>query len=118
MSAKETFVICLVIIQVIAGCAAKTVPEKLPDLNFISFVQDGLTTKKDVLLRLGPASGAYQHETILTYRIFYDPSDGNKWRVIDKCLPFDWQFVTYNLVLVFNENSILESHSLIQLRKK
>lgn len=118
MMAKGKVLAFMLILLILAGCATSKVQENPPDLNFMSFVQDGTTSKKDVLLHLGQATGEYAEETILTYRIFYDPYDGNKWRVIDKCLPFDWEFVTYNLVFVFDEKNVLKSHSLIPIRNK
>lgn len=102
----------------ITSCTFQAVnnEDALSDLEKLKFIQDSVTTKKEILLKLGPPSGKYQDDSILTYRLSYDVSSNEKWHVVDKCLPFNWQFVDYNLVLVFDNNNIVEKQSLIPIR--
>lgn len=108
----------IVFALIVTGCTTKAVQQKAtPDLPKLTFIQDNITTKKEVFIKLGPPTGSFDNEKILTYRLFNDPDIGEEWHVTDKCLPFSWRFTNYNLVLVFNESDILTEHSLVRIGK-
>ena len=101
----------IIITAIFAGCAYERPTP--PDESIIEFLEDGLTTKKEAILELGYPSGKFEGERILTYRLSY--SSEQKWRVREKVDPYDWQLVKYSLVLVFDDNNVLEKHSLVPI---
>ena len=78
-------------------------------------VQDGRTTRQEVLLRLGTPSSTFEGGRILTYDFLADP-DG-EWRRVGSSGANDWAYPhprTASLVLVFGPDDRLVRHSLVK----
>jgi hypothetical protein len=94
---------------VLAGCATTN---HVYNKDLLSFLEDGKTSRDEVLLKLGNPSSKFEGERIFTYKIGGDKEKG--YRVLYPCPR--WEGVGYSMILVFDENSILSKHSLIQVR--
>ena len=85
-------------------------PEGRKDL--LSFLQDGSTTKNDVVTRIGAAS-VWSGGGIWTYRVgeetegYYLPAKKT-----------DWSDARYCLVLQFGPNGVLRRHALINIETR
>jgi hypothetical protein len=101
---------------VLSGCATsppRSVAGAQKDL--LDFMHSGVTTREEVLLKLGQPSGSFQQEEILTYRLMGDARHG--YRLVTKSPePLGWLWVRYNLVLTFNPNGILEKQNLVSIQ--
>ncbi len=103
------------------GCAPKyqIVDEEVETIWF-PYLQDGKTTKEDVLLRLGLPTAQFEGEKILTYRLMLSSNEGLVVvsREIDIKDPrlSQWARAEYSLILVFNDQHILKKHSLLRVR--
>jgi len=112
--------------------------------KWFPFLDDGKTTKQEVLLRLGKPASTFQNERIFSYRLKEDhrPEDHCEGSSVScekqQLIPvaqgpytmvqsFDetgtWiiryrpvDAVPYNLVLSFDEKGILQKHNLIKVR--
>ncbi|MGE5839021.1 MAG: hypothetical protein ACM34H_03745 [Deltaproteobacteria bacterium] len=103
-----------------AGCATPKVQPADPQLIFksdmLGFLQDGVTTRDEVVLKLGIPSAQIEGERILMYQLKAD--ENGKWHLIAPQWNVNtglrtWSEGTCSLVLVFGENSILQRHSLV-----
>ena len=112
MTFKSKLLNWFFIALIFAGCAANERPTP-PDESIIAFLEEGVTTKEEAILKLGFPSGQFDGERILTYRLSY--SKEHQWHTREKVIPYDWRFVKYSLVLVFNDDNILKAHSLIPI---
>ncbi|HJV22849.1 MAG TPA: hypothetical protein VJ570_09130 [Holophagaceae bacterium] len=85
----------------------------------LSFLQDGRTTRQEVLLRLGTPISTFEGERILTYD-FVRMSDGG-WHRVGVTATSDWRFGyvpgACSLVLVFGPEGVLQRHSLVRDRE-
>jgi len=90
------------------------------EAKWLSYLEDGRTTKEDVLLRLGLPSAQFEGERILTYRMMLSKEEGLVVvsRELDARDPWlsQWAKAEYSLVLVFDEQHILRRHSLLRVR--
>jgi hypothetical protein len=102
------------------GCATPKVQPADPQLIFtsdlLSFLQDGVTTREEVVLKLGLPSAQIEGERILLYQLRTD-EDG-KWHLVAPRWNAPtglraWSEGTMSLVLVFGENGVLRKHSLV-----
>jgi hypothetical protein len=86
--------------------------------DLMSFLAVGVTTRQDVMLRLGPPSGRFENEKILTYRLGYEPKNQGYY-VVEREGGLGgwptWLWAKFSLVLVFNEAGVLEKHSLVEV---
>ena len=110
----------LILIIIIAGCSKPHIKpinnQLLLNSELIGFIRDGITTREEVLLRLGVPSAQFEGEKILTYQLHVDQE--GKWQLVaPKINEFsnlrEWQKGTYSLVLVFNSDGVLRKHSLV-----
>ena len=92
---------------VLSGCS--TTPVGRGDL--LDFIQDGVTTRADIVLRLGEPSATYENSRIMTYRLSRDEG-GWFLQVSDK----RWHGNVANLVVVIDDHSVVIRHSLVQFR--
>ncbi len=107
----------------LAGCASvptlKTADTDL-EAKWLSFVKDNISTKQDILLKLGLPSAQFENEKILIYRLMLDEKDGLV--PVDRSFaPQDprisqWYQGQFNLVLVFDERNVLVRHSFLKVR--
>lgn len=79
--------------------------------GLLDFIQDGQTTKEDVLLRLGEPNALYEDARILTYRLSQDEKG---WILLGPTKGWSEAFV--NLVLVFDSQGVLRRHSQVKVR--
>jgi hypothetical protein len=102
------------------GCATPKVhpgdPQLILESNLLGFLQDGVTTREDVILRLGIPSAQIEGEKILMYQLKADES--GKWHLIAPRWNVNtglrtWSEGTSSLVLVFGQNGVLRKHSLV-----
>ena len=107
-------------IILVAGCATPKVqpadPQRLFKSELLSFVQDGVTTREEVVLKLGIPSTKLEGEKILMYQLRAD-QDG-KWHLVAPLWNVStgvraWREGTCSLALVFGGNGILQKHSLV-----
>ena len=110
------------IILLISGCA-ETRLQTVDDATLqqqLALLEDGKTTKEDILLKFGIPSALFEGERILTYRLRYNQKE-NRFEVIsvevDRRDPRfrEWLQTEYNLVLVFDEKHILQKHSMLRI---
>ena len=114
-------VVVLTILVVATGCATPRVQPADPQLLFkselLAFIQDGVTTREEVVLKLGVPSAQFEEEKILMYQLHVDKA--GKWHLtapqVSATTGFrQWQPGTCSLVLVFGGNGILRKHSLVE----
>ena len=83
-------------------------------------LQDGTTTREDVVLRLGVPSARFENDRLLCYRLLETP-DGMvvAGREAENREPWvnPHHYPVYNLVLVFDARSVLVRHSLLCIRQ-
>ncbi len=73
--------------------------------KYEGFIQDGKTTKQEVLDRLGPAQSDYESGRILIYHVYLQ-DDGR--------MTLDKKGTCHACVLVFDMDNLLERHSLVK----
>lgn len=74
--------------------------------RYEGFLQDGSTTKQEILGRLGLPSSSYDNEKVLIYRVALD-EDG-------RMNMFSGGGTCHACVLVFSDDGLLERHSLVK----
>lgn len=110
----------LLSILLVSGCATPKVgvadPQILLSSGLLSFLQDDVTTREEVVLKLGLPSAQIEGDTILMYQLMVE-KDGTWHLVAPQWNPTaglrSWSEGTGSLVLVFGENGILRKHSLV-----
>ncbi len=116
------FAILALLLLTWCGCATPTlqvVPQDI-DTKWLAYLEEGKTTKEDVLLRLGLPAAQFEGERILTYRMMLSDEEGLV--VVSRELSSSdprlsqWARAEYSLVLVFNERHILQRHSLLRVK--
>lgn len=112
----------LLIILLFSGCAETklhTVDDSILHQQ-LSLLEDGKTTKQDILLKFGIPSAQFEGERIFTYRLRYNQSE-NRFEVISREVDrrdprfAEWMQTEYNLVLVFDDKHILLKHSMLRI---
>ena len=112
----------LTILLLLSGCAEtrlQTVDDSILQQQ-LALLEDGKTTKQDILLRFGIPSAQFEGERIFTYRLRYY-QEKNQFEVIarevDQRDPrfAEWMQTEYNLVLVFDDRHILQKHSMLRI---
>ena len=102
------------------GCATPKVQSVDRQLVFksdlLGFLQDSVTTREEVILKLGIPSAQVEGERILMYQLKAD--ENGKWHLIAPRWNVNtglrtWSEGTCSLVLVFGENGVLRKHSLV-----
>ncbi len=110
----------LVLGLVLAGCASAPPNPPRGDPNLLAFLADGRTTRTDAILTLGQPSGSFESERILTYRLGLEPENSGYY-VVERERSLSgwptWIAAKFSLVLVFDENGVLQRHSLVRVNK-
>ena len=101
--------VCLLAMLVSTSCAT---PRQHGNLALLDFIIDGETSRAKVILNLGQPSATFEDEHILTYRIGGSRETG--YFVRDA--PGTWYETSFSLVLVFDADSTLQSHSMVKVR--
>ncbi|MEI8290717.1 MAG: hypothetical protein WCH99_14720 [Verrucomicrobiota bacterium] len=95
----------------VAGCVS---PVPGASRNLLSFMQNGQTTRQEVILKLGQPSGSFEHEQILTYRIGEDKDQG--YYLVSPKFMQPWQSVRYSLVLLFDDRGVLQKKNMVSVQ--
>ena len=105
----------IVTILLVAGCAASTVAPEDPQVvsERLPFIRDGKTPRKEVLSRLGEPDYRHEGGRILAYKMWMC--------AMEEQLPLSAEIRcrdpgTYNLILVFGPNNLVERHSLVRVK--
>jgi hypothetical protein len=114
------FLSSLALIIILANCATphiqSTDTKSLLNSKLLGFIHDGLTTKEEVLVKLGTPSGQFEGEKILTYQMRIDQM--GDWHLVAPQISTNglraWPKKTYSLVFVFGEDGVLRKHSLVK----
>jgi hypothetical protein len=108
---------CIALLVVVVACATSTPAAKnqrddLKDLfDFLSRGQ--LLTKQEVMSYISaPPSATFEHERVLTYRLGR-LNDGGYFVYSKK----GWDGVDFDLVLVFDDQGVLQRHSVVTIHK-
>jgi hypothetical protein len=110
---SAALVLAAVAMLLLVGCGTgQAIPGASRDL--LAFIEDGATTREEVVLRLGQPSASFEGDRILTYRIGEHATQGYYPIVPNQLMP--WQSVSHSLVLVFDEAGVLAKHSLVAVR--
>jgi hypothetical protein len=94
----------------LCGCASAEKSTAGPDV--LSFLQDGHTSREEIISHLGSPSRAIQKERFLFYRVGHD-SGGY---FVGELNHRRWADVRYSLVLVFDDAGVLKEHSIVSVR--
>jgi len=93
----------------LVGCASTPVGNK----KLLSFLQDGVTTREEIYLRLAEPSATFEGGRILTYRL---DEDGSGY-VLSKRTGRGFTG-KYSLVLAIDEQGVLRRHSLVRIKEE
>jgi hypothetical protein len=104
------------IFLLLLGCAAPRPVGPVPDKGLLDFLEDGKTTKQMAFEKLGQPSGTYENGRILTYRIGNEEGKGYYIEGAGPSGQMLFKKSKHSLVLIFNDNGILERHSLVNVR--
>jgi|GEM_PF-1320003 len=113
------FLIPLAVVFAWTGCVRSPVlqpakPELLRE-GPLGFLQDGKTSREEVLLQLGTPMAQFEGERILTYAFTHGPK--GEWLRIGRWDPREGRYYylpgTCSLVLVFGTDGVLTRHSLV-----
>ena len=110
----------MAIIILATGCATPHVQPADPKLLFkselLAFIRDDVTTREEVVLKLGIPSAQLEGEKILMYQLRAD--EAGKWHLIAPQVNATtglraWREGTCSLVLVFGGDGVLRKHSMV-----
>lgn len=110
----------MAIIVLVTGCATPHVEPADPQLllrsELLAFIRDGVTTREEVVLKLGIPSAQFEGEKIMTYQLRADQA--GKWHLVAPQVNAtngfrEWPQGTCSLVLVFGGDGVLRKHSLV-----
>lgn len=112
----------LALIIIIAGCATPHIqsvdPKPLFNSKLLGFIHDSVTTKEEVLVKLGNPTGQFEGEKILTYQLRVDQT--GDWHLVAPQISAnglrEWPNKTCSLVLVFGDDGVLQKHSLVEAK--
>jgi outer membrane protein assembly factor BamE (lipoprotein component of BamABCDE complex) len=113
----------LALIIMVASCTTPHIQPTDTKLLFnselLGFIQDGITTREEVVLKLGTPSAQFEGEKILTYQLRIDQA-GNRHLVapqINTSTGFRaWREETCSLVLVFGSDGVLRKHNIVEAK--
>lgn len=103
---KRIIIAFVLVIYLLLGCTGL---KTYGNTTLLEFINDGQTTRTDVIMKLGEPSASLETGRILTYRIGGDAHTGYFLRELKS----SWSDTNYSLVFVFDTQGILQSHSLV-----
>ena len=106
---KRKFIASILISSIVSGCMGS---KSIGNPALLEFITDGQTTRTETILQLGQPSANFESEKILTYRLGGNTQNGYFIAEPQK----SWSNTNYSLVFVFNQDGILQSHSLVRIR--
>ena len=111
------------LIIMVASCATPHIQsndtQPLSNSKLLGFIQDGITTREEVVLKLGTPSAEFEGDKILTYQLRIDQA-GN-WHLIAPQISAAtgfraWRKETSSLVLVFEADGVLRKHNIVEAK--
>jgi hypothetical protein len=96
-------IVCLLL----AACASAPVGHK----DLLDFLNDGVTRREEVQLKLGLPSAQYEGSRILAYRL---SKDAGGYILVER--RDNWYGVQYDLMLEFGADGVLRRHSVVEVR--
>lgn len=112
---KSLFIMVIVIAT--ANCSQHVVQVEDQDLSkCFPFIRNDITSKQEILNRLGDPSNSYEGGRIISYLVFDGEGRKPKGIYCEKRISDNTAVAVYNLILVFRENNVLKRHSLIRVR--
>ena len=118
------FIFCFLIAFLITTCSHIKVVDKSIQQKWLPFIEDGKTTKDEVLLTLGKPSGQFEGGRILTYPMNFNEKEGFRVDYERKFIYHRYWLPTlklsvskaeYNLILVFDDKNILSRYNLLKI---
>ncbi|MHC1742920.1 MAG: hypothetical protein AB9873_07795 [Syntrophobacteraceae bacterium] len=103
----------LLLVALLISCATTKMNGIEGSRTLLNFLEDGVTTKEEVVLKLGQTSATYEIGRILTYRI---GSNDSGYILLPGMSGANWAVTSHSLVLIFDENNVLRKHSLVPVR--
>jgi hypothetical protein len=106
----------ITVLAMLCGCAWSNEPKQSPEewqRNALSFLHQGVTTREQILMKLGEPTGRFENDRIFTYRIARKIPD--EIRVVPRNTDVgapSYAGVDYTLVLVFYGNTV-QTHNLL-----
>lgn len=98
------WVLCVLLLTT---CAHIRIADKSLEKEWLPFIEDGRTTKDEVLSKLGKPTGQFEDGRIFTYQMTFSEKEGFR---VDYNKTFQ-----YNLVLAFDGRNILQKHHILKL---
>jgi hypothetical protein len=116
---RRKLVIALGILALAGGCETPRIQTADPQIllkSELAFINDGVTTREQVVLKLGVPSAQFEGERIMIYQLLADKN--GKWHLVAPTInQFNglriWGEGTCSLVLVFGTDGVLLKHSLV-----
>jgi hypothetical protein len=99
----------LLLVALLVSCATTKMNGVEGSRTLLNFLEDGVTTKEEVVLKLGQTSATYETGRILAYRI-------GSYILLPGMSGANWAVTSHSLVLIFDENDVLRRHSLVPVR--
>ena len=115
---------CFLIAFICITCSHVKV-DKTSVPKWFQFIEDGKTTKDEVLLKLGKPSRQFEGGRILTYPMNFSEKEGLRVDYERKSIThIRWGqrlhtsvgIAEYNLILVFDDKNILSEYNLLKVR--
>ncbi len=101
----------LLVLSLLAGCSTTPLRGQ-PDL--LDFLADGATRREEVVARLGEPTRCLRSGGICTYRVSHDEA-GQYVRL--EVGGANWMDTDGSLVLVFDDDGVLQRHSIVRVRE-
>jgi len=117
------FFLLMSVIVMLTSCETPHVqpidPHLLLNSELLGFIRDGITTREEVVLKLGTPSAQFEGKKILTYQL--RPDKEGKWHLvvpqINEISGFrEWKEGTCSLVLAFGSDGTLRKHNLVKVK--
>lgn len=110
-SMKSPVLTSLIALLILTGCATVNTPA--PDPLLLDFLQDGQTSREEIVLRLGAPSQTMENERVLFYRL---AQDKRGYLIREPRHDHFWAGVQISLVLVLDDRGVLQQHSLVNVQ--
>jgi hypothetical protein len=110
-TALQRSLCCLLLLPVtLAGCVTTSGGNR----DLLAFLEREPVNKAEVLAHLGEPNEAFEVDRVFTYRLASDKGGFSVRRNDPKAE--GWEGVSYDLVLVFDANGLLQRHNLVAVR--
>ncbi|MGO9136266.1 MAG: hypothetical protein ACLP9S_08385 [Syntrophales bacterium] len=113
MKSGLCILLCLVFIT---GCGAPSLRPVDTNLEktWLSFIEDGKTTKAEILLKYGAPVKLFAKESILIY--IMQPDETKGFINVSGSASREYPRGDYHFVFVFDEHNVLKNHSFLKVK--